>query len=222
MNERCEHAARSNLWARASKLWGMKSGKGERVRCTKPRREVGGVPEELNNETTVLRSRAVKLAKNTIIHPSVSPKSRIRNLQFRKRLSSSSTPRNHSSRRTCIIPLRRTNKTHKGRQILFLGRSEAIGGQCASLPGHSTLGSSFYLRLLPALPLLGLEAPSTASADVRGGQANPNGLGSWFASTVSTRTYEESLQAVLWFGQPKSCTSVASSHFTCSSHGPCL
>ena len=40
MDERCEHAARSNSWARASKLWKMKSGNGTIVRCTKPRQEV--------------------------------------------------------------------------------------------------------------------------------------------------------------------------------------
>ena len=35
---------RSNSWARASKLWGMKSGNGTRVRCTKPQREVPARP----------------------------------------------------------------------------------------------------------------------------------------------------------------------------------
>ena len=47
---------RSNSWARASILCGMKPGNGKSVRCTKPRREMpdnegtDGVLEELGNK----------------------------------------------------------------------------------------------------------------------------------------------------------------------------
>ena len=51
-----KHAARSNSWARASKLWGMKSTKpGTKCdeRCRTMKGQVGGVLEEFNKETTV-------------------------------------------------------------------------------------------------------------------------------------------------------------------------